>query len=160
MIEPIANFTTTGTTAGITLSSIPGTYKHLMLVSNVKATSLSDVGIQVNGSTGGSDYNTHMLWGNGTTGNTYRFTGSRFQITNWSYADTTVFNQSIVYFQNYANTNLWKTVNCKSVRGNSGGGVDVIQGHWHGTSAITSMYIFGTTGNFVAGCTFSLYGII
>lgn len=161
MIEPIANHTTTATTAGITFSSIPGTYKHLMLVTNIKTnTGYADIGIQANGSTGGSSYSTMMFYGNGVGAkNPYRFTGSRFQITNWSYSDNTQFNNTISYFHNYSNTNLYKVLNYRSVRGMSDGGVDVGQSHWFATQAITSLYIFATTNSFASDCTFSLYGI-
>ena len=87
-------------------------------------------------------------------------TRASLQISNWSYASTAEFNQSITYFHNYANTNLWKTHNFKAVRGNSGGGVDLGQGHWKSTAAITSMYIYGFPNSFATGSTFSLYGII
>jgi hypothetical protein len=162
MIEPIANFTTTGTTPGITFSSIPGTYKHLLIIGNAKAASgNTDIGVQMNGDTGSTNYNAHMLYGNsnGTHG-AYRYTGSRAAITNWSYTDTTVFNLMHATIHNYANTNLWKAINFKSSRGNTGGGNDIGQSYWRNTNAITSLYIFGTTQNLSAGCTFSLYGII
>lgn len=161
MIEPIANTTTTSTTAGITFSSIPGTYKHLLIIGNAKAsTGNTDIGVQMNGDTG-SNYNAHMLYGNsvGTQGS-YRYNGTRAQLTDWSYTDTNVFNLMHGTIHNYANTNLWKIINFKSSRGNTGGGNDVGQSYWRSTSAITSLYIFGTTGNLAAGCTFSLYGII
>ena len=161
MIEPIANTTTTGTVAGITFSSIPGTYKHLLLIGSAKSPSgNTDVGIQMNGDTG-SNYNLHMLYGNsGGSNGSYRVNTTRAGITNWSYTDSTVFNLMHATIHNYANTNLWKVTNFKSSRGNSGGGNDIGHSYWRNTNAITSLYVFGTTTSFAAGCTFSLYGII
>jgi hypothetical protein len=162
MYEPISNFTTTSTTSGITLSSIPGTYKHLMLVTNIKTnTGYADIAIQANGSTGGSSYSMAMFYGNGTgSKNPYRTTRASYQISNWSYADSTKFNTAISYFHNYSNTNLYKTLTYRSVRGMSDGGVDVGTSNWFATQAITSLYVYPTTNSFAAGCTFSLYGIV
>jgi hypothetical protein len=161
MIEAIKTFTNPSATAGVTLSDIPSTYKHLMLVTNLKAsTGNSDVGIVANGDTG-TNYSYMMFYGNSTGGkNPYRTTRASYQITNWSYPDSSVFTTAVTYFHNYSNPNLWKVLNSRSVRGNSGGGVDVGQSHWFSTATINSLYIFGFPNSFAAGCTFSLYGIV
>jgi len=159
--DSIKTQTLTSSTAGITFSDIPSGYTHLMLaVTAIATTGNTDIGVQLNGDSG-SNYHFQMMYGNTSGGNgTYRTsTPTRMQITDWSYTDSSTFNNCVAYFLNYSDTNVWKTATGKSTRGNTGGGIDVYQNYWRNTNAISSMYIFGTTGNLNTGSTFSLYGL-
>jgi hypothetical protein len=60
---------------------------------------------------------------------------------------------SIIDILDYANANKYKTV--KGLSGTYWGA----SGAWRNSSAVTSVTVFGSNGNFGANSTFSLYGI-
>ena len=68
--------------------------------------------------------------------------------------------QTVTHFMNYSNTTTYKTLLSRSgTLGGSYTGTTLIAGLWRSTSAITSILVGCTTNTFVAGSTFTLYGI-
>lgn len=158
--EPLATTTLSSAAADLTFSSISGSYTDLVLICSVLGTSgvTSNVVARVNSDTG-SNYSSTYLYGTGSTAASGRQTNSThiFIAQLSSYAVTNQPMPIIVNFQDYSNTNTYKTILC---RGNSAG-TDVMTdvGLWRSTSAINSITIKFDVGNLQSGTTATLYGI-
>jgi hypothetical protein len=163
---PIATQTLTGNATNVTFSSITGTYKDLRLVM-VPASSSGTNGIRMrvgNGSLDtGSNYSGTYLDGNGSTAASWRdSSGTQAQLSYRLGIATTLVQNYMIDFLNYSNTTTYKTmlVRYNSAAGAVGTGVLL----WGSTAAITTFSFningFGSsTGDFITGSTFTLYGI-
>jgi hypothetical protein len=153
--EPIATNTLSSSTATVTFSSISGIYTDLVLVTaGTIATAENGNSIIINGDTG-SNYSVTNVYGvNATTAGSNRQSNQPYlQIGRTSDSRSI----SIVHFMNYANTTTYKTV---IGRGNDEPYFRIATaGLWRSTSAITSIAISNLGGNFLAGSSFTLYGI-
>lgn len=155
---PIAT-TTLGTAAStVTFSSISGSYTDLVLVCNLGASnSAQDFKIQFNGDTA-TNYSVTLMRGTGASAISNRETNIAY-----IYLDYTGVTQNVVQSQynvnimNYANTTTYKTI--LSRRSDVGFSTEAGVGLWRNTAAITSMNVSMTSGNLIAGSTFTLYGI-
>jgi hypothetical protein len=152
--EPIATQTLGSATNTVTFSSISGSYTDLVLVQN--STGVSGAGashLRFNGDTG-ANYSRTRLLGNGTAASSYRESGANYIASDApnSSISTTIWN-----IMNYSNSTTNKTV---LYRDNSTAYVVAQVGLWRNTSAITSLSITVDAGNYTAGSTFSLYGIL
>lgn len=166
--ESIASQTLGSNTTTITFSSIPSTYQHLQIRLIGR---FSDTGIGIdfmyvrfNGVTT-STYTRHRLFGDGTTvtaaGNA---SVSSIAISNTiPFNGTTagIFGAAIIDIHDYASTTKNKTLRAFSGCDLNGtGNINLNSGILDSTSAITSIDLFGSTGNnWVTGSTFALYGI-
>lgn len=153
-----------------TFSSIPGTYTNLEVVGNgaVSDSALSEgIGVQFN-SDSGSHYDYQAVQGintassgfataTTTTGFLSNFPGSTastseaspFFATIPSYTNTSFFKQVISSWGRFETTGTVSTYNAGQAAS-----------QWRSTSAITSITLIDAGGgNFVAGTTFTLYGI-
>ena len=152
--------TTVGTaTSSVTLSlsGISG-YTDLVLVANCKNTTGATYGLllQYNGDTA-SNYSTTLLWGNGSSASSFRYT-TQYNGVFAGWAGSTNFSPYIINIQNYANSTTFKTTLTRS--SDAGDRVGAMVGLWRNTAAITSINIsFEPTANIAVGSTFSLYGI-
>ena len=156
--EPIQTYTVSGgSTSTITFSGISGSYTDLVLICSGNSNSGTDyprlrVG---NGSASATGYSNQQVYGTGTVATSYRessqtgFIFATYPAT--SARVTTTFN-----FMNYSNTTTYKTVLMRD--NNSAGNVTAVVMLWQSTSAINYIELF-ITNNFVAGSTFTLYGI-
>jgi len=151
--------TVSGTSTNtITFNSISSTYTDLVVVASAGATATGcGISYQVNGDTS-SIYSVTALRGNGATASSFRQTGNnQVVVSNVSEPPTTGAGTYIINFQNYSNTNTYKT---SISRGNAAAaGVDTFVGLWRSTAAITSITLLISGGNYNSGSTFSLYGI-
>lgn len=148
--EPIATHTTSGTVSNYTFSSIPSTYTDVIMV-------IADLGsdtsykINVNGDTG-TNYSSTFVYGDGSSAASGR--GSNVS------AAPTVGRRpgnSILQFQNYANTTTYKTF---ISRGNASNHLVISTvSLWRSTAAINSITVTPETGSFGSGVTFTLYGV-
>ena len=150
-------------TTTVTLSSIPNTFTDLILVIQPGNSTSSGAAIRhrINGDTGPyySSLFIDGLTGNAITANASNQTqmdiGWRLGV------DTTSLNQVyILQYQSYASTVIGKGLMMR------GGGptqaTDIMIGLWRDNTAINSLsFTIGqpSSGNFVAGSTFTLYGI-
>ena len=162
---PIAT-TTLGTTAtSVTFSTITGTYTDLILI-----TSAPTVGggnnsrgyrFELNSDTS-TNYSQTWLSNSTTTPTSTREssqTRGRIGGISESASDVTTV---ITSFLNYSNTTTYKTVLSRSSNLNTNGDTNVFAGVslWRSTSAITAIKLtMSDNSNFVAGSTFTLYGV-
>jgi hypothetical protein len=152
---------TVGTaTPSITFTGISGAYTDLVLVIvGGCSTGSQNAIIEFNSDTTNSNYSTTILFGTGSSAGSARNTGSTgnyFGIT-----DTTLGNNLIYSIQNYSNTTTYKTMIGRANGAGSGASQvrsDVLL--WRGTNAITAINLkLNSSANWLAGSTFSLYGI-
>ena len=153
----LANLTLTGTDAEVTSSSIPATYRDLVVITNVDGSAQTEMFVRLNGDTG-NNYNTIRMQGNGSitgSGSTTNANGARLNgngdiMTDFSFS-------SIIHVMDYSATDKHKT---GLSRTNSSNGVDACAFRWANTNAVTSVTVYPATGNFESGSTFALYGIV
>ena len=167
-IKVIASTTLSATTASFSFTSIPQTYKDLMLVTHLRETSAAvyaNVWFRFNGV--GTDYAEGGSYTNGS--NNGAFLGNRtdyFYYNNYITANSATanaFGPSSFYIPNYASA-FYKCVSGHSVGTNAATSPTntrqgITSGLWANTSAITSIYMIGGSGDFAAGSTATLYGI-
>jgi hypothetical protein len=152
--EPIATANGTGSAGDITFSSIPATYTDLVLVANIFTSANANQTVRVNGSTTG--YSSTLISGNGSAAQSARYTSNNsFNIQYNIFAGSSEPALHVMQFQNYANTNVNKTVLTRSNRASQA--AEAFVGLWQNTNAITSITISG--GTFTTNASFTLYGI-
>jgi hypothetical protein len=163
--EAIAEQTLGSAAASVTFSSISGAYTDLILQVNNQMSGASGFKIRFN-SDSGTNYSETSLLGYAGSANSGRASSATSIYNNLVYGDSTtssVFTPNIIQIQNYSNTTtnktlLWRYGTTTSAGGN--GEVGAIVGLWRSTSAINAIEISAWNAvNFVAGSTFSLYGI-
>jgi hypothetical protein len=164
--ESIATANGTGSSGTITFSSIPSTYTHLQLrvISRGTATANDAYFANFNSDTGGNYYLIHVLYGNGSSAGVFASgtSATRIQLSDivGSSSTANTYAASITDILDYTNTNKYKTV--RTLYGfdtNGAGTVALSSGLWMSTSAITSLVLTTSSGNFATNTTFALYGI-
>jgi hypothetical protein len=149
--------TTTLTGASVTLSSIPQTYKNLVLIiRNFRpAVGNDSLGLRFNG-------NTTTYSSTGQNFANTSITGDRIYdvVTNNSSTTSNGFAQATIY--DYTNTTTWKLLEGTSLSNNNTTPANYnfqrIAGIFGQTSAITSITALCNSGNFTSG-TMLLYGV-
>jgi hypothetical protein len=152
---PLATVTLASTNTSITFTSIPATYRDLVVVSNIsRATADGLIQIQLNSDTG-SNYSRVWMLGSGSgSGNSGTSTDSGYKMLSYSTRISTVISQLF----DYSATDKHKTM---LWRGNdSGAEVSAMAGRWANTAAVTTLRVHTVVGDFASGSTFSLYGVI
>jgi hypothetical protein len=154
---PLANITLGSAASSITFGSIPATYKDLICVVAAKGSTTLQGRIRLNGDTG-TNYSYQRMSGNGSTtsavesaSNTSAFVSAIAQAT------TTSDLQMNISFLSYSGGRHKIILNRA---GNAANGTDAIVNRWINGSAITSIQILTSTGNWAAGSTFALYGVV
>jgi hypothetical protein len=158
---PLATHTLGSAQAQVTFSSIAGTYTDLVLVMNGSMTSGSETArIRLNGSSS-SVYSQTNLAGNGTAADSSRNSSQTSFRLGETYSGLTTARWSVLLnIMNYSNTTTNKTMLMRT--NDTSGEVAANVGLFASTSAITSIDIYARidlTNSFVAGSTFTLYGI-
>ena len=146
--------------ATITFSSIPSTYKHLQLrLSTITSTGTS-IQLASNISLG---TNSHQLGGDGSSAFARNSAVGTYGLYVPSDTGTGTGGTSpavaVIDLLDYQNTNKNKTV--RSLYGcdaNGSGVVEMTSGFWNSTTAISSLTLTPNSGNFTSG-SFALYGI-
>ena len=167
--ESIATTTLGSTTSTITFSSIPSTYKSLQIrtLQRVDASVTGyywNMKINVN-SDSGSNYPWHYLQGDGSATSAAGTTATTYIEVNSVAPDQAktsgIFGTSIIDIDDYASTTKNKSLRYfAGADANGTGKLTLGSGVWLNTSAITSISITTNAANgFIAGSTFSLYGI-
>lgn len=176
-MELISTSLVGSTTASVTFSSIPQTYKHLQIrwtgrnsVSWGSDGSANMLWLQVNGSSSAS-YSAHMLYGDGSSVSSAASSANTYmRITNAvanAFGPSNAFGGGVIDFFDYTNTSTNKML--KMLGGYSSGSpeygrINLASAGYHSTGAITSLTIGpgngpGAGGNWISGGRFSLYGI-
>ena len=152
--KALATVTLASTATSITFSSIPATYRDLVLVTNGKATATASLRIRVNGDTG-NNYNWVRMIGEAAGAFSDSSTSGGF--LDGGNPSTTEGYMSITQFLDYSATDKHKTTlhrisfpNTTHVLANAG--------RWANTAAITSIEVYNPT--FAIGFTAALYGIV
>jgi len=155
---PLANVTLGSSAASVTFSSIPATYRDLILVceGRTQAGGAMGVGGRFNGDTGSNYPDVYMLGTGSSTGS-----GSSTATSGgFGYFDSGRSN-FVVNIMDYMATDKHKTF---LIRLNASAAQTVARaGRWSNTAAITSINLFNSSGNgelFGSNSTFNLYGVI
>jgi len=155
----IASTTLSSTAASVTFSSIAATYTDLVLVMSYFSTASEYPMLQFNSDTA-TNYSFTQVYGNGSTAASLRQTsvnGIWVGYGAYSQAGSTNPGTIIVNIQNYANATTYKAT---LSRANSRIGVEATAGLWRNTAAISTIVIkHQTATTYIAGSTFTLYGI-
>lgn len=157
--EPIQSYTTTGSQATITFSSIPQTYTDLVVqgASRRGINGAGDAGwnVTLNGDTG-ANYSVAMVYAGGSTGgvnrNNFFYTGA---------VGDGVFCANTMNIMNYTSTSINKVALTQSfVYGNGSPAIDsrYFCNLWRSNAAITSITLSPASG-FWEGSVLTLYGI-
>ena len=157
---PIATQTLASAAATVTFSSISGSYTDLVLVSVAGTTTgAPNTFLQFNGDTA-TNYSITSIVGNGTSATSGRInSNAQFYIDYNAMPDQTLGTTvNICNIMNYSNATTYKTI---LVRANAAArGSEAIVGLWRSTSAVTSLVVKPASSTFLAGSTFTLYGIL
>ena len=152
--EKIATTTLGSATATVTFSSISASYTDLVIIFNGALTTGFDaIAVTANNDTG-SNYSRTFLTGDGSTASSSRSSNaSSIQLGIVGSENS----NDIFQINNYSNTTTYKTFLC---RGNSSANqVRVTVGLWRSTAAINRLDFVASSSTFIAGSTFTLYGI-
>jgi len=156
---PLATLTLGTTAASVTFSSIPATYRDLILVaSGTMSTNNLDINMTLNSDSTDANYSRVWMSGRSDNNTAVSSTASNRRITAWGYWGNDQVANSIAQLMDYSATDKHKTVLARSNRVSSG--TDAIAMRWANTAAITSVQLSPTSSTFASGCTFSLYGVI
>jgi hypothetical protein len=153
---PLATIELTSTDSEIVFSSIPATYRDLVLVARgTLNTSNTDILISLNGNTTDANYSRVFMFGDGsTTGsgttNPRLLTAYAF----WGAASQAMF---VTQIMDYSATDKHKTILTRGSRASTG--VDAVANRFASTAAITTVALTTVAQSFASGATFSLYGI-
>jgi len=160
-MDAIASVSPSGVSS-VTFSAIPQTYTHLQLRFTYLNGTVADINMTLNGS---GDVYEHYLYGNGSNASS----GSQAGKSAGTYLDQGYFNTAnvplvgIADILDYTNTNKNKTVKLFGGFDNNSGSTQsrvwLYSGFFSITSAINTMTITTSGGNFATGTNFSLYGI-
>lgn len=162
--DSIATFVSPGATS-VTFSSIPSTYKHLQIrgiANNGETSGYNNQGLRFNGDTS-SSYSVHRLTGDGATPTAGSQTSAtqindifRIPPTSSGY-----FGAFVIDILDYTSTSKTKAVRVYTGGDSNGSGwIGIHSGLWYATpTAITSITINSSVGNFGTNSSFALYGI-
>jgi hypothetical protein len=164
--EPIATTTLGSAAATITFSSISSAYTDLVLVTLLQVDNYNGWGtanIRFNSDTGTNYSDTH-LGGDGSTASSARNTSTTSIFNNvgvmGASTPSNTFALSKVNIFSYAGSTNKTTLSEYSADNNGSGSVYRSVGLWRNTSAITSISLVLSSGNFKANSTATLYGIL
>ena len=167
--EVIESTTLSGTSTGVTFSSLTTAYVHLLVKMTVRTDlhttpGYDYVGIQFNGDTGGN-YGTTAGYGFNTTlgaeEEAANINGMKVRSTACDPENALMFGQIEVVIPSYQTTN--QNGCCVGIGGKAGSSNGFNQfggGYWDNTAAITSGTLNPGGGtNFNIGSTFTIYGL-
>ena len=155
--EPIATTTLGSAAATISFTSITSAYTDVRVVlTGTHETTSATIRMTVNSSATGYSY-THLL-GNGTSAISSRGISSTRINTAFNFSSTPTL--AIIDWFSYAGSTNKTCLIDNAADLNGSGTVYRTVGLWQNTSAITSIELFPSTGNFATGTTATLYGIL
>ena len=153
--EAIATQTLGSATSSVTFSSIPSTYTDLFLVFEGTCTS-GVVGcvLRFNSDTS-TNYSYTILSGDGSSASSSRSSNqTTMQVGGMTSSSRSIMTASI---NNYSNATTNKSVLSRQASATLE--TRAYAGLWRSTAAISTILVSTSTDTFVAGSTFSLYGI-
>jgi hypothetical protein len=148
-----------GGAATIDFTSIPSTYTDLQLVYSGRSTSTgADTALKFNSTT--ANYSYRILYGNGSSIGTASGSGGYGGYYNDSTYTANTFSSTSIYIPNYTSS-FSKSYSVNTVQETNAAGVNsALQTFlWANSSAITTISINPSTGNWAQYSTATLYGI-
>lgn len=158
---PLATITLGATEADIVFSSIPATYRDLILVGNVGTTAAAFANgeLQFNADTGTNYSRVQAIGTNVNTAVSFA-AGSENAIKAILFSDDLVRGTNIFQIMDYSATDKHKTVLLRSSIMPSGEDrVMMSAGRYASNTAISSLRVFPSGASFSIGSTWSLYGV-
>jgi hypothetical protein len=157
---PLANVTLGSSAASVTFSSIPATYRDLILVITAKKASATSTNLatRLNGDTG-SNYSQQFMTAIAGSTPSDAFTATSAQLDIYIGVPQDEYNNYIVQFMDYSATDKHKTI---LRRTNQASAMTEAAAHrWANTAAINTILLYlNASVSFAAGSTFNLYGVI
>jgi hypothetical protein len=152
-----------GGASSIDFTSIPSTYTDLLVMLSARCDwSGYPTALYLRFNSSASGYSSKRIGGNGSSASSSNGETTVLEIgnTDTSAATSNTFSSDFIYVPNYTGSN-YKTVLVDNVteNNNSLAYENMVAGLWSNTSAITSISIFASGGNWVQYSTASLYGI-
>jgi hypothetical protein len=153
----LANVTLSTSDSSITFSSIPNTYRDLVIVITGNTTANADLGLRLN-SDSGANYSFIYMGGNGSTTLSGSATGQTQVVLDGYFWRSTEISTCIAYIMDYSATDKHKTI--LSRNNVAGGGTDAFANRYASNSAITSVEVRNPAQSFASGTTITMYGIV
>lgn len=146
---PLATITLASTDSEITFSSIPATYRDLILIFDGTGSVALDTSIYFNGDTTSGNYSAVSMGASagGTFSNTFLSSGV---------VSGSTISDFVVQVMDYSASDKHKT---SIIRNGSTSQLRATTYRWANTSVVNSLSFRTQTGNFLANTTISLYGI-
>jgi len=153
---PLGTITLASTDSEIVFSSIPATYRDLIVVCDYTTdTPVGDIYLRLNGATSG--YTNVQMSGSGSATASGTFNTDAIRLMFYAQTGSSRANMT-AHIMDYAQTDKHKTVIGRV--NNAASGSDAGAGRYASTSAVTSVSILGNSPRvFQSGSTFSLYGV-
>jgi hypothetical protein len=158
-MQAIANITLSANASGVTFANIPQNYRDLVLVISVMHNSTNDKQSHLypNGDSG----NISLVYmdGSGSSAVSGTATTNSLYYAAPGTSTSTIITSTMQIFD-YTQTDKHKTFLVRA--GSSYNPVSAYASRWASTAAITSLqfYISGTSGDYLPGSTFTLYGVL
>jgi hypothetical protein len=149
--------------ASIEFTSIPSTFTDLVVLLSTRVTDTSDAKgsyYTISFNSNILNYSARYLQGNGSSAASGPLPGlAGIAASNAATANT--FGNDLMYVPNYtASTNKSYSVDSVSENNATGAYQTIVAGLWADSSAITTVKFTPSSGNFMAGCIVSLYGVL
>jgi hypothetical protein len=153
----LANITLSGTQNIVTFSALPSTYRHFVLAINALGSTTLEARLRLNSDTG-ANYIYQRASTSGTVESSQRATGqTQAFLSSVAKATSTGSLQLLVEILECNQTKRKVLI----ARGNQAqNGSDTIWNIHNLTAAVTSIEIITSTGNWAAGSTFTIYGLV
>jgi len=154
---PLQTITLGSAASSVTFASIPQTYRDLVLVAVALGSTTLQGRVRLN-SDSGSNYSSVRMSGNGSSSTSASLASQTSgSISTIATATTGGALQVELQIQDYSATDKHKTMLSRADQ--SATGAEAFAVRWASTSAVTSVQILTSTGNWAVGGTFSLYAI-
>jgi hypothetical protein len=154
----------TSTAASVTFSSIPGTFKDLILKLSVRnSLTQEDMLLRINNDSS-TLYSRVQLRGNGTqASSSINSAQTSIKLENavvGSGYTANTFSNHEIYIPNYTASQNRQISSHAAIENNGTEAFDIVHaGLYRSTTAITQIDLIASTGNFVSGSSFYLYGL-
>ena len=159
---PLATITLTSSASSVTFSSIPATYRDLVIVFNGQRSASGTVGLRVRfNSDTGSNYHVVKMLGDGSVAESSVDSPNDYVEGSANRAISAVSrSNAICQIMDYSATDKHKSVLSRSSRADATEGQAYASAsRWANTAAITTVRLYLGSGDFASTSTFSIYGI-
>lgn len=144
-------------TQSVTFTNIDQSYGDLVLVATWGPTANFSIRLWFNSSTNNGNYPYVAVANRNNSGNSLSGTEALFSTV----IDTSLGNMAVINIMDYSATNKDKMIISRSAAPGGSGtpGTDLLARRWNSTAAVTTIEFNADQTTFLAGSTFSLYGI-